>query len=333
MSTPTESWHKNICCTPRVERIVRLLHPYGSRLKELAVFDLTAYFDEAGTHADSKIILVGGYIQPAHSWEPLDEKWKAILKEEGLEGNQAFYHAIDIEADPPRGIYEGWSRERADRLTDLLVPIAVKYAGDPVAIYMRASNWLEAAHFMMYHLEGQPHQLPYEILTKACIDTILEERSKHLPTGERTAFLVEDNDFSGQVLAGYQRVRRNHPDADRLGTLAFPQKTEFATLQAADLFAWHYRRAKELQLDIRPGEHAALHRLTRALMQASEKPIFREVGLKQIQETLIEAMKRFPAAVEMEAKKQAAARTAKKRRSEIARKAAKSRWMKETPER
>jgi hypothetical protein len=309
------------------------LDPYGSRLKELAVVDLMGYLDEAGTHAHSKIILVGGYVQPARSCEPLENKWKAILKEEGLERQQALYHATDIEADPPRGIYEGWSRERADRLTDLLVPIAVKYAGDPVAIYMRASNWFKAAHFMMYHLEGQPHQLPYEILAKACIDTILEERSKHLPTGERTAFLFEDNDFSGQVLAGYQMVRRNHPDVERLGTLAFQQKTEFAALQAADLFAWHYRHAKELQLEVRPGERTVLHRHTRALMQASEEPIFREIGLKQIQETLIEAMKRFPAAAEVGAKKQAAERAAKKRRSEIARKAAKSRWMKKTPER
>jgi hypothetical protein len=331
MSTAIERWHKSIWSTSRVERIARLSHPYGSRLEELAVFDLMGYFDEAGTHADSKIILVAGYVQPAHSCEPLDKQWKAILKEEGLERQQALYHATDIEADPPRGIYEGWSRERADRLTDLLVPIAVKYAGDPVAIYMRANNWFKAAHFMMYHLEGQPHQLPYEILTKACISTILEERSKHLPTGERTAFLFKDNAFSGQVLAGYQMVRRNHPDADRLGTLAFSQKTESATLQAADLFAWHYRHAKELQLEIRQGERVALHRHTRALMQVSEKPIFREVGLKQIQETLIEAMKRFSAAAEVE--KRAAARAAKKRRSEIARKAAKSRWMKKTPER
>ena len=114
------------------------------------MFDLTGYFDEAGTHADSSVILVGGYVQSAQAWIPLEQEWKEVLKEEGLEGERAFYHTTDVEANPPRGIYKDWTRAKADRLTDRLVPIAIKYAGDAVGIYMRADNWFEAAHFMTF---------------------------------------------------------------------------------------------------------------------------------------------------------------------------------------
>src|SRR5208282_4188487 len=105
-------------------RLGRLLHPVGTRVKLLAAIDPFGYFDEGGTHAQSRIVVIGGYVKPAVDWEPIEVEFKQILLEEGA----PFYHTTDIEAYPPRGIYKDWTKEKAERLTDRIVPIAARIA-------------------------------------------------------------------------------------------------------------------------------------------------------------------------------------------------------------
>jgi hypothetical protein len=92
-----------------------------TRSEVLTVLEPAGYFDEAGIHSQSLVIVVAGYVARDRDWRWLEGKWKKALNEEGA----TCYHTTDIEADPPRGIYKGRSRPKADRLTDRVVAICI----------------------------------------------------------------------------------------------------------------------------------------------------------------------------------------------------------------
>lgn len=45
-------------------------------------------------------------------------------------------------------MYRGWSRKKVDRLTDRLVPLAVRYAGRAYGVHIEASSWYAAVSFV-----------------------------------------------------------------------------------------------------------------------------------------------------------------------------------------
>jgi hypothetical protein len=186
------------------------------------------------------MIAVAGYVAPERDWRRLEIKWNKVLREEDAE----FLHTTDLEANPPRGIYAGWSRRKADRLSDRLVPIAARYAGRPYGVRISADTWYSAVPFVKDYLPNRPHDVPYLILSKDCIEQVDSMESSF---EEKIAFVFECNDFSQALLKGYRVVKQVSPRPSLLGALAFDEKKGNPMLQAADLLAWHYRRVAELK--------------------------------------------------------------------------------------
>ena len=231
-----------------VLRLSRLLHPASATHRMMAVIELNGYFDESGTHAQAPVIVVAGYLSPARDWRRFEIKWRKVLKEEDAD----YLHTADLEADPPRGIYEGWTRRKADHLSDRLVPLAVRYAGRPYGVHFLASAWYAAVPFVKEFLPDRSHDAPYKILAKACIEAVI--RTQEASFAEQIAFGFENNDWSNALLAGYQIIKREHPRSSILGPLAIydkydPKNPEHSNvmLQAADLLAWHYRKFTEIR--------------------------------------------------------------------------------------
>src|SRR5690348_12114049 len=115
-----------------------LLHSENCKSGLIAVLNYTGYFDESGTHAQSPVIVVGGYVSPAQDWRRLEIKWRKVLKKAGA----PYYHTTDLEQNPPRRIYKGWTRERADKLTDRLIPLLKDHVKWGLAIYVLRDDWL-----------------------------------------------------------------------------------------------------------------------------------------------------------------------------------------------
>jgi hypothetical protein len=220
----------------------------------MAVFDLKAFFDEAGTHAQSDIVVLAGLLGPADDWIKLDYALSIVLKDEGAD----FYHATDAEATPrPRGIYRGWGKKKARGLTDQVTAIvagANRIVG--LGVYVDAKDWLAAAglirpFFRQDDAESfakNPFRLPYQILVKTCIGVVMENLNPSLPPDEQVAFVFEDNNWKHPALDGYDVFKKNHPQSSRFGAIAFNPKIGFPGLQAADLLAWSYRRTKAAQM-------------------------------------------------------------------------------------
>jgi Protein of unknown function (DUF3800) len=236
------------------------------RVPGFVVLERDGYFDEAGIHSQSRVIVVGGFIATREDWSWLERKWSDVLKEEGAE----YYHTTDIEADPPRGIYKDWTRQEADHLTDRIVPIAARFKGCAYGVHILASTWHEAAPFVQRYLPDRPHDVPYAILAKHCLETVIATQSQ---VDQRIRFVFARIDFSHQLLTGYEMVKKTNPRASLLGPLGVDEMAENAMLQAADLICWHYRHATEVR------EHIIdqpLHRAARHLIRPDD--VFRVVS-------------------------------------------------------
>lgn len=66
----------------------------------------TAYLDESGTHDDSPIMLMGGYLGNTEQWAAFDNAWKSLLESEGI----PYSHAKDLAQG--RKQFKGWRRKR-----------------------------------------------------------------------------------------------------------------------------------------------------------------------------------------------------------------------------
>jgi hypothetical protein len=78
----------------------------------------TAYFDESGTHADSRVVCMAGYVSTVVAWEQLGTEWKRMCDEEGIK----VLHRVDLENFKKE--FKGWDETRrrnilreANRLT------------------------------------------------------------------------------------------------------------------------------------------------------------------------------------------------------------------------
>jgi hypothetical protein len=240
-----------------------------------------ACFDETGTHFNSSFVVVAGYVARAYDWRDLERKWRKALK------GVPYYHTTDIEANPPRRIYQGWSRKKADALTDRVVRVAAKFRGRPVGVHVRTKLWTDAIAVLLSKLPpNQPHSVPFQMLAKECMSEVIESLPDDLAAEEKVAFVFEENDFSTATLEGYRDLKRIHPKSSRFGAIAFESKT-FPSLQIADLLAWHYRRTKEIQFGMR---HHPVHRATTKLINSQKRPILREITKEYLDELIERAI-------------------------------------------
>jgi hypothetical protein len=74
--------------------------------KERLMAMMSVYLDESGTHDQSPIVVVGGYVASVVQWKHFQAKWSAALKEEEI----SCFHMNKFESSV--GEFEGWTEER-----------------------------------------------------------------------------------------------------------------------------------------------------------------------------------------------------------------------------
>src|SRR5262245_35687996 len=82
---------------------------------------LAAYFDENGTHADSRATAVGGFLATTNQWQKFEKAWAAALQRAGV----GLYHATDLETF--RGEFLGWDPPKKIRLQTELISIIKRH--------------------------------------------------------------------------------------------------------------------------------------------------------------------------------------------------------------
>jgi hypothetical protein len=95
-------------------RLTRTYAIQDSGLCDGSIAMLTAYFDDSGTHAKSKIVMVAGISGTEGRLAGLEHNWRKHLERplEGTKRRLKRFHMVDCQGG--RGEYEGWSRPEID---------------------------------------------------------------------------------------------------------------------------------------------------------------------------------------------------------------------------
>ena len=203
---------------------------------DLLMAVLFAYFDESGKVADTKSISFCGVLAYEDDWVGISRSWNSALKDADLP------YVKMGDAMNWRGPFENWrlsdpTRENLrDTLLTQLVKEAVKRTHSIVTIPYSAADFKALSESEKRRYKD-PVYLGFEsgmnVLARAAIDH-----------PKNTIHLCCDNseEYSGQCLSLYQRLRRKNPDLKRkFRALTFAEEADFAGLQLVDIFAYGQR--------------------------------------------------------------------------------------------
>ena len=104
---------------------------------EARIAVLTAYFDDSGTHAGSKVVLWAGFLAPEHRWLALDEEWRALLTKWKI---SAFHMSHCMALD---GEFEGWREAERDRCIFEFRAVILKFQMFGLGSAVSALDWDE----------------------------------------------------------------------------------------------------------------------------------------------------------------------------------------------
>lgn len=204
---------------------------------------LTAYFDESGTHKDSHVVAVAGFIASDESWAEFSTEWVSALTEFKL----PFFHMADFAAKAPGYRWpEELRRGRLQRLLSIIVNHVGVSVGTAIPTALYKKNVVDSVDRL---LGG-----PYGMAAASCF---LDLGDIVRPTAESIACVFERGaEGVGEVTKSYRRLTRDKAfrQYTTLASLSFEDKRKLVPLQAADILAYelHRRVQTQLGLDARP---------------------------------------------------------------------------------
>lgn len=228
----------------QVRRMARLLHPSTSKARMLAVYDLTAYMDESGTHGGASIV-VGGYLAAADEWERFEAAWMPVINREGLTA----FHAADCMARIEE--FKGWKWERCDRVYRELISIIGQhnFFAAAMAIVTEDFRSLVSTPELKRDIGTEYHMAMQKCF--GIFAQLLKEAPDAPDEDELIAYVFEIQDeFAGRALDIYQGILKYHDGKRvyRLGGIAYEDAVEFVPLQAADIIVYETYREMDRKL-------------------------------------------------------------------------------------
>jgi hypothetical protein len=202
----------------------------------------TAHIDESGTHDDSPIMLMGGYLGNEDQWKKFDADWKALLASEGVGG----CHAKELIHSAKE--FKGWGRQRRDGFLIKAAKVISDALEFGFTAIIRQNDYEEI-------YKGQPKTFKlredtmYGILFRGCL--LMVELAV---TGNRTPppdlrldiVLEQGHKNSGDAIRLFDLAKKEHlPGCEHvLGTFTLGEKSILG-LQAADLLVYGANRLEK----------------------------------------------------------------------------------------
>lgn len=211
-------------------RLADILNARDNPWEPLLMIDARSYFDDSGTHRQSVVTIIGGYVATKTVWEQMEEPWRAVLNEFKDKGVHCF-HAKDCLSQT--GQFErlqGWECHYVyKQLTDILE----KSKAQSIYTAVLTEDW-EAITNINFK---QVYQSAYDF----CIDRIIHEVvnwSANNAGGSKVPIMIaiqkEHEEETRRTFDSWARVK---VISDKIGALAFEYPDSLIPLQAADMLA------------------------------------------------------------------------------------------------
>jgi hypothetical protein len=190
----------------------------------------TAYFDESGTHKDSSVVVVAGYLSTDEQWTKFSSEWLAILDRYKID----CFHMTDFENR--RKQFKILSEADRQRLLDRLIAFIKIRQRIGIGVTFGMADYNE----IVQEFSDLPIKKPYAFCAIQCMVLIKNWLVKHKLKNNINYIYEEGAQHAGQILSAYEgwMKQAEFGAALRLGSLAFGSKRDRLPLQAADILAY-----------------------------------------------------------------------------------------------
>lgn len=212
-----------------ISGLAGMLHASSDRWKVMMI--LKAYFDDAGTHAHSDIVGVGGFVGPADLCQSLEDDWQAVLDEFAQYGVRSF-HSYSCEWGEED--FSGISREIREAVRNRLARLVASRQGiAPIWCAVVNEDWDQIGDpaFRTAYPSG------YHFCFRWCVDRASRWTALNAEGNRVGVTVSEDNKNAEALTAMFEAYRRAKPNTP-LRAIAFASYRDVVALQPADMIAY-----------------------------------------------------------------------------------------------
>jgi hypothetical protein len=241
----------------KVDEIIALAWPRDGHRKILAMIE--AYLDESGIHDKARICVIGGYFGGPSQIKRLESAWKRTLADFNFPMKD--FHAKDLLKNPKRRPMLKMLAKVAGEQQKVYPAICGIVVDDFNSFSLQERRFLTGAildpkrrKLVTSGCPSKSYFVPFQNMVKLVTDAAPRGGKAHFSFGI-------DREFAEYATAMFKQMVMyasvNHPihewkSRDRLGDSHFPQASETAPLQAADLLV--YLAYQHLDEHLRTGE-------------------------------------------------------------------------------
>jgi hypothetical protein len=123
---------------------------------------LTAHIDESGTHADSPISVMAGYVDNATRWKRFEADWAALVAKAGVR----HIHAVDLFKRTSQ--FKGWKPEEINALAIALDNVIAEHLQLGFSVIVRDDDYRNI-YGVGPHPRRRQKDTKYGVLFRACL--------------------------------------------------------------------------------------------------------------------------------------------------------------------
>lgn len=236
---------------------------------------LAAYFDDSGTHGDSKIVSWGGFIGTDTQWGKFDDEWRSKLAAP-VPGKPRLKKFSLADCERHRGEFQGYSRSESDLLQNEMREIIVKHKLLGVAYSVDRNAYDRIITGTARQFLGGDAEV---VCFSACFNGAIERAVQYFPHEKMLSLHFDQGRKSPKLDAIIAHVQGRYYGLPELVNISFDLVEKFTPLQAADIIAtenyWH--ACGVISGELGPRRHLA-HFLTRV---STEGYILDEAQIRQ----------------------------------------------------
>ncbi len=194
--------------------------------------ELTAYFDESGTHDDSEIAGMAGFVGDAREWRKFEKRVKKLFARYRISA----YHTIDVRRT--KANFKDWKVDRKIEFLDEFQHIINETLLGGVAAFIRREDY--EYYCGLEWPKGTRRDSEYGILFRACLSQTIDTIG-HLPVMQqpKLKIVLEDGHRNrDDALRIYSWANGRIGQHRALSGLSVAQKKDSLPLAAADLLAY-----------------------------------------------------------------------------------------------
>lgn len=213
---------------------------------------LFCYVDDSGTHANSPIYVLGGFIASAETWAAFTLDWQAVLKEEP---SVAHLHTAD--AYSLLGAFSNWTSNQVDKKLFHLAEAIEKHGLRRFDTSILRKDYDDLIHGQFVGPVGKD---PYFLAYYRIVTALAREPTL---SGHAIQLVFDEQGGSGvAAIEAWTLLCEVAPSVyETMPRPRFGNDLSEPPLQAADLYVWHARRYLLEKLEGKsPERHMHIHR-------------------------------------------------------------------------